>query len=235
MHPHFIRVKICCIKSVEEAKMAIQAGASVLGLVGNMPSGPGVISDDKINEIIREVPSYVDTFLLTSETSSKGIIEHHQRVKTSHIQIVDELREGSYAEIRQALPEVGLVQVVHVIDESTLIYASKVAKEVDYLLLDSGNPNLKVKELGGTGRTHNWEISKKIVEETAIPVFLAGGIKSTNVEEAFQKVLPYGLDLCSGVRTNDTLDAEKLNAFFQSVKGINPTAGPKKFSNFGRR
>ena len=156
------RVKICCIKSKAEAHTAIKYGASALGLVGNMPSGPGIIPDNLIFEIAQFVPTPIDTFLLTSETNPDEIIKHQQRVKTNTIQIVDKLASGTYADIRIALPNIKLVQVIHVIDEKSVAEAIKISEEVDCLLLDSGNPNAKIKELGGTGRVHNWEISRAL-------------------------------------------------------------------------
>jgi len=211
------KVKICCISSVEEAKTAINSGASALGLVGNMPGGPGIISDNLIRKIARTVPPPVATFLLTSETKAKNIIEHHSKTGTNTIQIVDALSEGSYSEIKKALPGVKLVQVLHVIDEKSVDEAVKLSDEVDAFLLDSGNPDLKVKVLGGTGKTHNWHLSRKIVEASKVPVFLAGGLNPENVKEALDVVQPYGLDLCSGVRTNGKLDPEKLNTFMKNA------------------
>ena len=212
------RVKICCISTKHEAQLAIASGASALGLVGQMPSGPGVISDLQIEKIAQATPPAVATFLLTSETSAANIIAHHQRVNTTTIQMVDSLKEGSYDEIRTALPIVKLVQVIHVLDETSVEAALHIATKVDAILLDSGNPNLDVKELGGTGRVHNWEWSKTIREEVEIPVFLAGGLNPTNVREAIAYVQPFGLDLCSGVRTNGQLDPKKLHAFFSAIK-----------------
>ena len=211
------RVKICCISSPEEAQMAIRAGASALGLVGNMPSGPGVISDELIKEIAQSVPPPIATFLLTSQTDAQQIIEHQRRVQTNTVQIVDALQTGTYAAIRAALPGIKLVQVIHVIDEKTIDEALELAEWVDALLLDSGNPNLTIKELGGTGRVHNWEISRKIRESIKIPLFLAGGLRPENVQEAIERVQPFGLDLCSGVRTNGQLDPRKLEYFFKAI------------------
>lgn len=211
------KVKICCISSTAEAHLAIQYGASALGLVGNMPSGPGVISDNLIREIAQAVPPPIATFLLTSETSSKGIIAHYNKVSTSVIQIVDALEGRQYQQIREALPHVKLVQVIHVINEESVREAIEIAELVDALLLDSGNPNLAVKELGGTGRTHNWALSRKIRESINIPLFLAGGINAGNVRQAINEVQPFGLDLCSSVRTNGKLDEQKLEAFFRAV------------------
>ena len=212
-----IRVKICCISSIEEAKMAIQFGASALGLVANMPSGPGVISDELIMNISKSVPPPIATFMLTSETSAQQIIAHHKRTLTNTIQIVDELTEGTYEAIKKVLPAIKIVQVIHVIDEKTIDEAIKISKFVDALLLDSGNPSLEIKELGGTGRVHNWKISKKIVEQSSIPVFLAGGLTADNVRQAIEQVQPFGLDLCSGVRTDKKLDPYKLERFFENV------------------
>ena len=212
------RVKICCIKSKAEAHTAIQYGASALGLVGNMPSGPGIIPDNLIFEIAQFVPTSIDTFLLTSETNPDEIIKHQQRVKTNTIQIVDKLASGTYADIRTALPNIKLVQVIHVIDEKSVAEAIKISEEVDYLLLDSGNPNAKIKELGGTGRVHNWELSRTIRKAINIPIFLAGGLNPENVKQAIEKVQPFGLDLCTGVRTKDKLDVAKLEHFFNSIK-----------------
>lgn len=211
------KVKICCISSVDEAKMAINAGASALGLVGHMPSGPGVISDELIKAIAHAVPPPISTFLLTSETDAKEIIEHHKKVNTNTIQIVDALENGSYQQIREALPAVKLVQVIHVLNETSVREAQEVSRHVDALLLDSGNPTLKTKVLGGTGKTHNWNLSRRIRKSVDIPLFLAGGIGPGNVKEAIEAVQPWGIDLCSSVRTNGLLDTEKLSAFFNQI------------------
>ncbi len=212
------RVKICCISSIDEAMTAIEHGASALGLVGHMPSGPGVISDALIEQIARKVPPPVSTFLLTSETKPKDIIAHYKRVNTTTIQIVDALEKREYEALRQALPNVKLVQVIHVIDENSKQEAIEIARYVDAILLDSGNPNLSIKELGGTGRTHNWEVSKEIRESIQIPLFLAGGLNKDNVKQAIDAVQPFGLDLCSGVRTDGKLDAQKLKDFFKAIE-----------------
>ncbi len=212
-----MKVKICCISSVEEARMAIQYGASALGLVGKMPSGPGPIGDDLIFEITRVIPPPVASFLLTSETKTAQIIQHHHRTFTNTIQLVDELFERDYKALKQALPAIKIVQVIHVVDESSVDEAIEISEWADALLLDSGNPKLAVKELGGTGRTHNWVLSRTIVEQSKIPVFLAGGLNENNVRDAIEHVNPYGIDLCSSIRTNGQLDEAKLERFFKAA------------------
>lgn len=215
----FPKVKICCISSLAEAKMAIEHGASALGLVAKMPSGPGPISDELIQEIAASIPPPIASFLLTSRTNAAEIAAHQQAVGTNTVQIVDALSEGSYADLRMALPGISIVQVIHVIDERSVEEALEIAPQVDALLLDSGNPNLAVKELGGTGRVHNWALSRQIVEQASKPVFLAGGLKAENVRAAMDAVQPWGVDLCSSVRTNGHLDPVKLEVFFKAVYG----------------
>jgi phosphoribosylanthranilate isomerase len=211
------RIKICCISSLEEASLAIRHGASALGLVGPMPSGPGIISDELIRDIAVSVPPPVSTFLLTSETKAGDVITHYFKTRTHTIQLVDAMEPGSYDAIRQTLPGVKLVQVIHVMDEASIDEALQAAASADALLLDSGNPKLQVKVLGGTGNVHDWSLSRRIVEQSPVPVFLAGGLHAGNVSRAIQEVQPFGLDLCSGVRTAGNLDPAKLDAFFKAA------------------
>lgn len=214
------RVKVCCISSIDEAVLAVKYGASALGLVSKMPSGPGVISDELIMEIVKVIPPTVASFLLTSETSSDKIINQHRKFKTTTIQLVDELNFSEYKTLKNELTGISIVQVVHVIDNNSVEYAVNVSEHVDALLLDSGNPNLKTKELGGTGRVHDWNLSKKIREKVSVPVFLAGGLNPENVKAAIAAVGPFGVDLCSGVRTNGKLDENKLKNFIEQTAGL---------------
>ena len=213
-------VKICCISSVYEAITAVECGASALGLVSGMPSGPGVISDEQISGILKYVSGNISSFLLTSKITAEGIIEQHRKFNTTAIQIVDEVELNVYEKIKQSLPEIKIVQVVHVTDESSVNYAISVSQFADALLLDSGNPKKEIKELGGTGRVHNWDISRQIRESVTIPVYLAGGLNSGNVINAIEAVDPYGVDLCSGVRTDGKLDIIKLKEFFNKVNSV---------------
>jgi len=213
------RVKICCMASVDEALTAIRLGASAIGLVSRMPSGPGPIEEDLIATIVSAVPPGVDTFLLTSETTSADIVAQQRRIRASTIQLVDRVDSGAHHALRTSLPGVKIVQVIHVTGEDSLDEALALAEDVDALLLDSGNPRLPVKELGGTGRRHDWAISRRIVESSRVPVYLAGGLNTSNVAEAIGTVGPFGVDVCSGVRTNGFLDTDKLSAFMEKVRG----------------
>ena len=212
-----VKVKICCISSIEEAALAIGYGAAAIGLVGRMPSGPGIITDELIHSIAKTVLPPIDSFLLTSETTAEKVIEHHKKVNTTTIQIVDALTDREYHKLREAIPHVKLVQVIHVLDEKAVQEAIEISEFVDAILLDSGNPNLSTKVLGGTGKIHNWDLSKKIRENISIPTYLAGGINKDNIRMAINQVQPYGIDLCSSVRTNGQLDELKLEELFKAL------------------
>jgi phosphoribosylanthranilate isomerase len=211
------RVKICCIASVEEAAMAVHAGASAVGLVSHMPSGPGVIADTQIAEIAAKVPPAIGTFLLTSLQGVDEIVAQQRLCRTNTIQICDRLTRGTHRELKHALPGISIVQVIHVTGPESVDEAAAVAEHVDAILLDSGNQKLAVKELGGTGRTHDWSLSRTIRERVNVPLFLAGGLTAENVARAIREVGPFALDVCSGVRTDGKLDREKMARFFSAV------------------
>lgn len=211
------RIKVCCISSLAEARLAIEAGAAALGLVSKMPSGPGVIDEALIAEIAAAVPPPIATFLLTALQDADALAEQHARCRTSTMQFVDAVAPIELRRLRAKLPGIRLVQVIHVRDDNALDEARGVAPFVDALLLDSGNPLLAVKELGGTGRRHDWALSRRIREAVGVPLFLAGGLNALNAAEAIATVRPFGLDICSGVRSNGALAPERLAAFMDAV------------------
>jgi len=211
------RVKICCISSPEEASLAVRAGASALGLVSEMPSGPGVIPEDLIARIAAGTPPGVASVLLTCRPDAASVIGQQRRTRVNTLQLCDRMEQGAHQELREALPGIALIQVIHVTGPESMEEAIAVAPYVNALLLDSGNQSLAVKELGGTGRVHDWEISRAIREAVAVPLFLAGGLAPGNVAEAVRRVGPYGLDVCTGVRTAGRLDPEKLTALLDAA------------------
>ncbi|HMP81662.1 MAG TPA: phosphoribosylanthranilate isomerase [Verrucomicrobiota bacterium] len=214
------RIKICCIRDAAEAQLAVQCGVAAVGLVSAMPSGPGVIEEDSITQIAATIPPGVATFLLTSLRDAESIVAQQRRCRVNTLQLCDLVEAGCHAKLRMRLPGIALVQVIHVTGWESLDEALAVAREVDALLLDSGNQKLAVKELGGTGRTHDWSVSRAIVEAVPLPVFLAGGLNADNVAQAIRQVRPFGLDVCSGVRSNGRLDEEKLKRFIENAGAI---------------
>ena len=200
--------------------MAIESGASAIGLVSAMPSGPGPIDEDLITEIAKVVPPGVASFLLTCKQDVESIVDQQRRLGVNTIQICDRLVDGTYGDLRRALPGISLVQVIHVTGTESVDEAQMIAPQVDAILLDSGNQSLQIKELGGTGRTHDWTLSRKIRETIDVPLFLAGGLRPDNVAEAIRTVQPFGIDVCSGLRTEGKLDGHKLRAFFAAVESL---------------
>ncbi len=212
-----IRVKVCCIADAAEAAMAVRAGAAAVGLVSRMPSGPGQLAEPAIAAIAATVPPGVASFLLTSSRDAEAVVAEQRRCRVNTVQLCDSITTGTYADVRTALPGVGVVQVVHVDGRASVSEAVAVSPHVDAILLDSGTPTGPVRTLGGTGRVHDWSVSRAIREAVAVPVFLAGGLRPDNVGEAIRTVRPYGVDLCNGVRTAGRLDAAKLAAFMAAV------------------
>ncbi|MDO8032330.1 phosphoribosylanthranilate isomerase [Janthinobacterium sp. SUN128] len=214
------RIKICCIASIDEAQLAIAAGADALGLVAAMPSGPGPIPDARIAQIAAWTPPPVATFLLTSETTAQAIAEHVRATQPSTVQIVSHIDPGEVAQLARLLPHVRRVQVIHVEGPEALALIPAYAPHVHAFLLDSGRPGAAVPELGGTGRTHDWSVSARFVRASPRPVFLAGGLDDTNVADALRQVRPYGIDLCSRVRTDGKLDVMKLALLMAAVRDV---------------
>jgi len=214
--PGRTRLKVCCISSVAEAELAIDAGADVLGLVAAMPSGPGVITDEVARQIARSVPPAVTCILLTSGTNAEAIIGHARFIEVGCVQVVRHVEPSVHARMTEQAPWLRRVQVLHVEDESVLSLARSYEPYVDAFLLDSGRPHLS--ELGGTGRTHDWELSAQVVAASQRRVFLAGGLTDTNVARAISRVRPFAVDVCSGVRQDGKLDAQRLAAFVAAAR-----------------
>jgi phosphoribosylanthranilate isomerase len=217
--PDRVRVKICCIASEEEASLAMAAGADLLGLVSAMPSRPGPIAESRIAEIVRWVQGRAATVLLTSLQEASAIAVQLDRMTPTVVQVVDTLGDRDWASLRATHPDVVLMPVIHVRDPSAVDEAAHAAPRVDAILLDSGNPSAAVKELGGTGRVHDWQVSRALRDRVDVPVLLAGGLHAGNVAEAIATVRPFGVDVCSGVRTDGRLDAAKVRRFVEAVRG----------------
>lgn len=216
------RVKICCMASVAELRLAVAAGADAVGLVGEMPSGPGPIDDALAVEIAAATPAGVTPFLLSSRTDGAALADHARAVGVGVVQIVRHVDRAEHARLRRAAPSLKVVQVVHVEDEAAVELARGYAETADALLLDSGRPSAAVEELGGTGRAHDWALSARIVDAVRMPVWLAGGLTPANVDEAIARVRPFGIDLCSGLRPEGALDERLLRRFMRAVASERP-------------
>jgi phosphoribosylanthranilate isomerase len=203
--------------SLEEVLLAFRAGADAVGFVG-VPASPRAVDDETIAAIIARVPPPIATFLLTAEPTVAGIARHVLYTGASTVQLVRTLDAGEVEKLPGLLPKTRLTQVVHVENSSALDLIEPYAPYVHAFLLDSGRPTLPVPEYGGTGRIHDWSVSAEFVRRSPHPVFLAGGLSLSNVREALMIVRPFGVDVCSGVRAQGRLDADKLQAFIKAVR-----------------
>jgi len=226
------RLKVCCIATVEEAFLAINHGANAIGLVSEMPSGPGVIADDRIEEIAARIPPGISTFLLTSSQEVEAIVDQQRRFGVNTIQLCDGLPTEEVLELRRLMPGISIFQVIHVVGDEAIDQARMAARAAHALLLDSGDPSKVVKELGGTGRIHDWVISRKIRDEVEVPVWLAGGLTPDNVGEAVRQVRPFGVDVCSGLRTDGLLNEEKL---IRLIRNLGSQSGSRTHEESGGR
>jgi phosphoribosylanthranilate isomerase len=139
--------------------MAVRYGASAVGLISAVPSGQWVLADERIADIVLRLPPGVASFLVTTRQEVAAIIAQQRRCYANTVQLGDRLTDGTYQELRAALPGVHIVQVIHVTGEEALQEAQMIAPQVDALVLDSGGRDLPHKQLGGTGQTHDWYIS----------------------------------------------------------------------------
>ena len=196
--------------------MAAEAGADLIGLVGPMPSGAGIVSPETCREIARAAPASVTPILLTSSETAEAIAEDIRYAGVRAVQIVRHVASGVHDALARDLPDVRRFQVIHVEGPEALDLIAAYPK-ADAFLLDSGRPSAA--QLGGTGRTHDWSVSADFVRQSPVPVFLAGGLTPDNVARALGQVRPFGVDICSGVRTNDRLDRVKLLAFMAAIEG----------------
>lgn len=216
-----VRVKICCLASPAEARMAAEAGADLLGLVGPMPSGAGVVSPQTCRNVSRATPAWATPVLLTSSDTAEDILADIAFAEVRAVQLVRHVEPSVHRALKNAFPGLQILQVVHVEGPSALDLIPRYP-EADVFLLDSGCPSAA--ELGGTGRTHDWSVSQAFVTASEAPVFLAGGLHAANVAGAIARVRPFGVDICSGVRTEDRLDPTKLSAFLAAVHSVEVAA-----------
>lgn len=194
--------------------MATSAGAELLGLVGPMPSGPGILDHETAAKIARSTTANAHPILLTSSQTAEEIIADAERVGVSHVQVVRHIAAAE--SIKLAESNLTYFQVIHIEDETSLGLIETYAPFCDAFLLDSGKPSQNT--LGGTGDTHDWNISAQFVARSPKPVFLAGGLGPDNVADAIRQVRPDGVDICSGIRRDGRLNPDLLNAFVKAAR-----------------
>lgn len=212
-----MRVKICGIQSQEDMSTALQAGADALGfLVGITHVAEDKIGLEEAKYLIEQLPPFVSSVAVTHLQQTDEIVDIVRTIRCTTVQVHNDVEVSVLQQIRAKLPHVKIIKAVHVTGQEALDYAREMASYVDALLLDSRTSD----RLGGTGLTHDWNISRQIVEQGPVPVILAGGLTPSNVGDAVQSVRPFGVDVNSGVEIAGKKDPHKCREFVQISKSI---------------
>ena len=195
-----LRVKVCGNRSKRDLEISLTMGADAVGLiVGIRHRSEDAIQPALAAELLRLVPVFVTSVLVTHLITASEILGIHDEVRTQAIQLHDDIPADEIIALRKRLPRVALIKAIGVVDESSIKAAHDIEPLVDALLLDSRTRD----RIGGTGQVHDWSISRRIVDTARVPVILAGGLTPENVHSAIEAVRPYGVDANSGLELPD--------------------------------
>ena len=218
-------VQIYTMQSVEEALQVAAFGVDHLGLTPSQIGLPGEIDFWTAREIVEAVGGTALCVALTVETEEKEIIRMARAVQPDILHLCsleytflpDDVRR-----LRDKLPDLPIMQAISMTGPEALDTARAYQRVADYLILDTQAPDIA--GIGASGQTHDWDISREIVQEVNLPVILAGGLSPENVAQAIADVQPWGVD--SLTHTNQALpeggfmkDLSKIAAFVEAAKG----------------
>lgn len=211
-------IKVCGIQTLEDAVLCIDAGANTLGfLVGLTHLAEDKVSAEQAGSIIAAVKNKVRTVMVTHLTDPDEVTEIAKKIGVSTVQIHDDMPVDAIRILRKTLPGFTLIKAVHVIGDDALQKAKLFEDCVDFILLDSRTKD----RLGGTGMTHDWNISRQIASQSKLPVILAGGLNPDNIDAAIASVRPAGIDANSGLENREgRKDFQKVAAFVKAGLGL---------------
>ncbi len=210
-----VKVKICGITNMNDALLAAEYGADFLGFIVDIEKSEDSLSRSVARDLIMQVPLEITPVMVTYLNKASDVVELARFVKPMAIQFHADITVGEIGKIRKALPKMKIIKAVHVTGEKAIDEAKKFEDYADYILLDSKSKG----KIGGTGKTHNWNISRKIVEKCKKPVILAGGLNPENVLDAVRIVKPFGVDVNSGVKSSPRKkDADKMERFIAEAR-----------------
>lgn len=213
-----IKVKICGIKRLEDTLLAISYGADALGfLVGQKHASPDFIEKDIAKSIIAKLPPFCPSVLVTHLENASEITTLASYLGVSTVQLHGDTTPEGAKEIKDKLPYIKIYKAIHVVDEVSIEKGKEYLPYVDAILPDTFNA--KTDQVGGTGLTHDWSISREMAKEYDKPLILAGGLNPDNVAEAIKYVRPYAVDANSGTKGIDGYkDPVKLKLFIERAK-----------------
>jgi phosphoribosylanthranilate isomerase len=221
-----MKVQIYTLQSVEEAREVASIGVHNIGLTPASIGLPGEISYEIAKSICDDVKNATKVALSVSNNIEE-IIDMVMFVNPDILHLCGEpgdLNSYGIISLKERLAKLGkslpIMQAISVDDISALDFAKEYESVSDYFILDTSTT--KIQGVGASGKTHDWNISKAIVENFKVPVILAGGLSPENVQEAIEIVKPWGVD--SLTHTNRLLDdgsfvkdIEKIKKFFENA------------------
>lgn len=217
-------IQIYAFQDPQQAREAALMGVDNIGFVaGDYGLVPGENTFQRAREIVTALPPGKTAVALTMSTDVDEIVRMAEAVLPDIVHISTDMEDvplPALQELKRRLPaSVKIMKAISVVDESSLVAALKFASASDFLLLDTKSRD--VAGIGVSGMTHDWNISRKIVEQAGIPVILAGGISAENVAEGMRRVRPYGVD--TNTHTNVpgdlvTKDMARVQAFVNAVR-----------------
>ena len=212
-----VRVKICGITREEDLNVAVAAGADAVGFLVGVHSSPRNLTLERAKSLLKQVPVFVDSVVVTAPESINGIAKICEELKPSAIQLHGK-EDFEISKLREKIRHTNLIKTIYVTEDALKEKSLEELQLFDAILLDSFIKG----QYGGTGRVHDWNLSKEIKEAIApLPLILAGGLKPENVQKAVQTVQPYAVDVASGVELRPAIkDCEKVQAFVENAKEI---------------
>ncbi|MFW6117327.1 MAG: phosphoribosylanthranilate isomerase [Thermoproteota archaeon] len=211
-----VRVKICGITSREDLEMVVEAGADAVGFVVDVPHSQRNISIRKANRLIESTPVFVGSVAVIVPEGLHHLRQLCQDLRPSLFQIHG--KKQLYREIREDLPGIRVIGAIKAKKDFSPQETQTSTQIFDAVLIDSHLPGRQ----GGTGRVHDWRISKRVKELLhPKPLILAGGLSLDNIKRAVQTVRPYAVDVSTGVESKPGIkDQKKVNRFIKNAKEV---------------
>jgi phosphoribosylanthranilate isomerase len=208
-----IKVKICGVRTVEDAMKCVACGADAVGVL--LADSPRRITILQAADIVKCMPPFVTPVIVMMPSAAEEAIEAAGVIGPGAIQLQGDEPPEMLLEIKKALPHIKLIKAVHVGSGGEMDKARSYEGTADAILLDTMSPGR-----GGSGRTHDWTLSGEIVADIRSPVVLAGGLSPSNVAEAIKRVRPFAVDVASGVEGNGRVkDIKLIEQFIGNARG----------------
>jgi phosphoribosylanthranilate isomerase len=206
------RIKICGVRTVEDAMKCVDSGADAVGML--LAPSPRRIPAEQARDIVESLPPFVTPVIVMMPSAAEEAIEAARAISPGALQLQGDEPPEMLVKIKRALPGVRLIKAVHVGGGDELVKARLYENVADAILLDTVSP-----ERGGSGQTHDWSVSKKVVASIKKPVVLAGGLTPYNVAGAIKAVRPYAVDVASGVEAEGRIkDMALINTFIRNAR-----------------